>query len=153
MIPSDPSFGAGFDADEFRDAIRQTMMMGMPSAVEERVTFKWTPTKTYAVSDNAGDPYDWTSATVTDDTASLPDKVVTVACEFVSRASLSDGTPIGPIETPKVILTLLDVDYVEVEGASHVGINGKIYRVDYTAPPIGLFDVTVYQIYCTMDAI
>lgn len=149
MIPNDPDFGAGFDAEEFRSAIRNAMIMGMPSNPMEQVTFRWRHRQTFETQDNTSNPYDWTDTPITDDSDEFPDVTLPVACEFVSRASLSAGTPLGEIDTPKVILTLLDDEYEQVKGASFVIIAGATYEINYTAPPMGLFDVSVYEMYCT----
>lgn len=151
-IPTDPSFGAGFDADAFRSAITSTMQMGMPSATSEQVTFCWLTHNDYEVEDNAGNPYDWT-ATPTDTSTEAPNAsgevIVPVAVEFVARSQEALGTPFGQIDTPKVILTLLDDAYEQVKTADYVMINGSQYDIDFSAPPTGLFGVTVYTIYAT----
>ena len=144
---SDPNFGADFDADEFRTQIRNTMFMGMPNAVEDRVTFRWSVRRAYSIEDNQGNPYNF-SATPTN-VVENPDVQVPVAVEFVSRQGNSEFAPIGDIRNPRATLTILDVDYVEIEGADQVLIGNQLYTIDFVGPPIGLFSVTIYQLYCT----
>jgi len=147
MIPTDPSFGAGFNADEFRNAIIQTMIMGMPNAVEEQASFCWRVKKQFDTADPAGNPYDWSDAPSASSPQDKAPVIVPVALEFVSRASLGSGTPMGVVENPKVIVTVMDTHFGEVESANYVLINGSEYNIDYWAPPVGLFGVTVYQAY------
>lgn len=150
--PTDPSFGGGFDASAFRDAITSVMEMGQPNASQEVATFHWPSVADYVIKDNTDNPYDWSASPTNDPTSDTPPPVqVPCALEFVARASLSDGTPFGEIETPKAILTLLDVHYDEVRGATWVMIDGAKYNIDYVAPPTGLFSVTVYSVYLSAE--
>lgn len=143
---SDPR-AAAFKAASFRDAIRFAMTMGLPDAVDQRVTFQWSTKKTFSVPDPAGNPYSWSDTptkVVTHDDVQVP-----VAVQFKARATGSaDGTPFGAVENPQLILTLLDEDYAQVEGADLVVADGSTYIVDFIKPPDGLFDVTIYTIYC-----
>lgn len=141
-----PGFG-GFDADKFRDAIRNTMLMGMPNAEQERATFKWNPDRDFAIEDNGGDPYNLAATPVS--SIQHPEVQVPVAVEFISRAAFSPQLPMGEIQNSRVIITILDLDFEEVRGADLVQFDTSDYEIDYVAPPIGLFDVTVYQIYAT----
>ena len=111
MIPTDPSFGAGFNADEFRNAIIQTMIMGMPNAVEEQASFCWRVKKQFDTADPAGNPYDWSDAPSASSPQDKAPVIVPVALEFVSRASLGSGTPMGVVENPKVIVTVMDTQF------------------------------------------
>ena len=138
---------SGFDAAAFRDSIQFAMNMGLPETESERVTFRWTPEKDYTIEDPGGNPYDYT-ATPTN-TVAPADVQVNAAVEFVTRTTLSGGTAVGEFNTPRAVITLLDVDYADVEGADKVLLGGNTYYVDFVAPPIGLFDVTIYQIHCS----
>ncbi len=140
-------FGTGFDADAFRTAIKNTMKMGAPQDTTQRATFIWTTTKTYSRSDSGGKP--WTKdATVATTTTHAPVQV-DVAVEFIPRSTLAGGTPIGNFETPRAIITVLDEDYTSIEGADKVLLGTNTYNIDFIAPPIGLFEVTVIQIHCS----
>ena len=138
---------SGFDAAAFRDSIQFAMNMGLPQTASERVTFRWTPEKDYAIEDPGGNPYDYTATPTS--TNAPADVQVDAAVEFVTRTTLSGGTPVGEFNTPRAVITLLDVDYAEVEGADQVLLGGNTYKVDFIAPPIGLFEVTIYQIHCS----
>lgn len=138
-----------FDAARFRDGVKLAMKMGMPEQESEQATFRWTPENEYGSRDAAGRPYSWTappSSSVTHE-----DVIVDVAVEFQRYSSGEGNTSVGEFQTTSVVLTLLDVDYALVEGADKCLLGGNTYKIDYVAPPIGLFDVTVYQIYCRAE--
>lgn len=138
---------AGFNAAKFRDAVRFAMTMGLPNAVEERITFKWDVVRSYDNPDPAGNPYNWHETPTR--RVELDPVQVTAAVEF--KTDSSDGTPLGSIENPHVIITLLDQDYELVRDADKVTLNEATYIIKYTAPPLGLFDVTVYQMYAEAE--
>jgi hypothetical protein len=139
---------SSFKADDFRSAIRFAMNMGLPEDSQEQATFRWTTKKTYDAADPAGVPFDFTAKP--SKTVSHEDVQVPVSVQFVPQLTRGEsGTPWGTIDSPKAILTILDEDYVEVVGADLVLLGKNTYTVDYVAPPEGLFDVTIYEIYCT----
>lgn len=146
--PTDPNFGADFDADAFRNAITGAMEMGLPADPSERVTFRWKTDHTYATADPAGNPYNFTATPVT--TTAKADVQIPAAVEFISgRSAGMEGTVFGAIEDrPLAIITVLDTHYPLVQGADQVLLGGDTYNIDYVAPPIGLFTVTVYQLHC-----
>ena len=134
---------AGFNSAAFRDAIRFAMTMGLPNAESERITFMWDVVRVNENADPSGAPYDFTQAP-TQRTVQDPVQV-TAAVEF--RTDSSDGTSLGSIENPHIIITLLDEDYALVEDATKVQLNDAEYIIKFTAPPMGMFDATVYQMY------
>lgn len=134
---------SGFNATQFRDAIHFAMGMGAPPAVSEQVTFLVPGHDTYAVADPAHDPYDWTSTP----TSTVPAQsiVVPVAVTFVGGNV--EGDALGVFDASRVALTLLDVDWQQVSAATEVLVGGSHYVIDPPgAVPIGLFDVTVYEL-------
>lgn len=140
-----PGFGAGFDAGAFREAIRSTMLMGMPEATEERVTFRWTPNRTYENHDSGGDPWSWDEVPKSED---APEDVqVPCAVEFSARPAGSVDTAIGQFDVSRAIVTLIDEDFEQIRGADLMVIDGSLYDVQFVGPPIGMFSVTVYQVY------
>ena len=145
---TDPTFGAGFDPDEFRKNIRLVMNMGLPEAESERVTFRWKSTYDYTIEDPDGDPYDWSSTPIAQDEPE--DVQVPAAVEFVSNRT-EGGSPIGEFDNPRVILTLLDVDYELIKTANQVLLGGNTYTIRFWGPPVGLFSVTVYQAYLNAE--
>jgi len=141
--PTDPTFGQGFDPDLFRSAITSAMEMGLPQEVSERVTFCWTPTKSFSVSDPEGNPYDLSGTA--DNTVERDPVQVPVSINFSS--SKPDGTSIGDFDENRTTLTILDIHYDQVRGADKVLIDDDTFTIDYVGPPTGLFEVTVYTIY------
>lgn len=135
---------SAFDADLFRTNIRAAMTMGLPNKPVEQATFQWRVHKTYQREDSTHRPYDWTAASVTSDARA--DVKIPVAVEF-GRVSEATGNAVGSFENPRVTMTILDEDYELIKGASHVLLGENVYEIDFVAPPIGLFDVTVYQIF------
>lgn len=144
---TDPTFGSDFNATEFRDAITQTMLMGMPEEMSERATFVWTVQRTYDIADPAGDPYDFTATPTT--TVAPPEMVVPCAVEISTRGSLMDGTAMGEFNHQKLTITVLDTHYEDVSGADMVRFGDALYNIDFWKPVMGLFTVSIYQAACT----
>lgn len=145
--PDDSTFGAGFNADAFRNAITSTMQMGMPGGAAEMATFQWRTGKTYGVeADSSGVPFDFTASPTS--TSPHADVIVPVALEFSGNVSgVTELTPDGSFENPYAVLTLLDIHHSQIVGANTVLLGGNTYVIRYTEPPIGLFEVTVYRIH------
>lgn len=145
-LPNDPR-AAGFNSAEVRDALKFAMKMGLPDAVEERITFMWRKQRDYQSKDPAGRPYNWRSQPTSDDT---PDPVqIDAAIQFSDRMTNSSGTALGQFDAARIQVTVLDVDYELVRGANIIMANGATYTIDFVAPPEGLFDMTVYTIYAS----
>lgn len=143
---TDPRASA-FSATAFRDAIRFAMNMGLPDATVDRATFKWTPVKTYTRPDTGGRPYNLTSTPVS--TVTHPDVQIPVAWEFAARQGLEEQTAMGEFDPTRIVMTILDEDYAQVQGADTVEMGDNVYIINFVAPPTGLFEVTVYTVYLT----
>lgn len=141
MAGTDPRF----NATKFRDAIVFAMNMGLPSATSERATFKWLPVREFTTKDRSNRPYDWTDAPVTEEIHA--DVQIPVAVEYVARGSQSRDTAVGRMDPSAATLTVLDIHYPQIQGATQVEFDGNTYDIVFVAPPVGLFDVTVYQIH------
>ena len=143
----------GFNAAQFRDAIKFAMRMGTPNPEENRATFRWDVERTYSEADGSGNPYSWTATA--DSETSYDEVQADVAVEFVTRSTLSNGNPIAEFDTPRAVITVLDVDWdIIIDGGSRpapdqVILGGNTYNMDFIAPDIGLFDVNVYQLHCS----
>lgn len=146
--------GVTFDEANFRTVIKQTMGMGMPEDTTKQLTWHWLANKTYLRPDPANAPYDWTAAP----TASTPGNpavpggslVVDYAIEFqFSARGGTVETELGEFDQGRAIVTLLDVDYEQIKTADYVTIDEARYNIDFTAPPMGMFGVTVYTVYLT----
>lgn len=142
-VPTNPNFGAGFDAAVFRDAVKSTMQMGSPNSTVEKVTFRWPVQKTYqGRTDPSGKPYSLTASVV--DESTNEDVQIDCAVEFIDRTSV--GSPIGEFNNPRVLITVLDEDFDAVSTATKVLIGGNTYNIQYSRP-MGLFSVTIYEIF------
>jgi hypothetical protein len=141
MAGSDP----GFDPVAFRQAIRFAMTMGTPNNPSDQATFRWTVQKSYAVADVGGVPYNWNETPST--VVTHADVKIPVAVR--SSAVSDEQTTVGVFKPAKVVLTILDDDFAQIDGASTVLLGGDEYIIDFVAPPEGLFEVDVYRVYCT----
>lgn len=142
MATSNPAF----DPAVFRTAIQNTMNMGLPTTVSEQPTFYFAKTRSYPVGtalDEDGLPFD---PTITPTITSPPAKRVPCAVEFTPVET--DELPVGTLRKTKATLTLLDEDYKKIKDAIEVALGGDRYIISYLAPPLGLFEVTVYQLIC-----
>lgn len=143
MRTTDPR-AASFDASAFREAIVFAMNMGMPEDECERATFKWKKEITYSVADPSSRPYRW------DET---PERIVAKEdCQIPVAIERSPGlasseTAIASIQSPRIIVTVLDEHYASVESADTIEVDGAEYTINFVAPPVSLFEVTVYTIY------
>lgn len=142
MAGTDPRF----NATQFRDAIHFAMNMGMPNKTADKATFRWTVKKDYAQEDAGGVPFDLTSSPIA--VQAHPDVIVPVAWEFSARPSQSQIGVIGEFDSTRVQITILDTEYVQVQGADTVIMGGNTYDIQFVAPPIALFEVDVFTIYC-----
>lgn len=137
---------SAFDPALFRDAIQATMNMGLPTNTTEQPTFHFPTVRSYPVGtalDEDGFPFDPTiTATVT----TPPSKRVACAVEFTPVDS--DELPVGTLRKTKAVLTLLDIDYTKIKNAHEVSLGKDRYIISYVQPPLGLFEVTVYQLTC-----
>lgn len=137
-----------FSAADFRANIHFAMTMGLPGTTADRATFQWDTAKIFTHEDTGRKPFDWTASPVT--STVYPDVLIPVAVEF-SGPGL-ENTGVGGFNTANAVITVLDVDYalltVGSVFANRVLLGGNAYQIDFVAPPLGLFDVTVYQIHC-----
>lgn len=149
------AFASGFNEPATRDALLNTMLMGLPEDITERLTWYWSRDRTYEPADPAANPYDWSQPPVTDipGNPALPDDgtdqslQVPYALEFSARPAGAATTVMGEIDTSRAVITLLDTDYVQIRSADYARIAGSRYRIQFTAPPVGLFGLTVYTVY------
>lgn len=149
------AFSPSFDESAFRTAVVETMKMGMPEDPNQRLTWVWREHREYVPDDPAGNPYDWSTPPVsempgnpdlpitgTDQTLQVP-----YALEFASRPAGSSATVFGEIDESRAVVTLLDKDYAKVESADYCRIGDSEYRIQFDAPPQGLFGVMVWTVY------
>lgn len=136
---------AAFDRTKVREALLFAMRMGMPNAVNERVTFKWNNAKTFSSEDPAGRPYSW--AATPDTEVTTGDVQIECAVEFQSRPAGSRDTPFGQFDTSRGIITMMGEEYDLIKTADYCTINQSDYDISFPGPVIGLFDLDVVQLY------
>lgn len=139
----------GFDADEFRVAVRFAMNMGSPNTTSEKATFRWTKAQTFASQDPARRPYRWASAPVTDTTH--PDVILDNVAMEVSAARTADSYDVGSFVPLRGELTVLDLDYALVKGADEVLLKGDAWAITAVTAS-ALFSVDVYTLFILRGA-
>ena len=142
MAGTDPRF----DAAKFRDAIHFVMATAAPETVSERCTFRWNTDRTFTAADPAGRPYSWDAAPAT--TTTHADVQIDCVVEFAARPAGSRDSAIGQFDTSRAVITILDDDIASIDGADEVILNGNSYDIQFTGPSQGLFDVTIYSVFC-----
>lgn len=148
--PTNPDFGASFTlevAEIVRQNLKSAMQMGAPIDPADRATFQWNILRTYDTAggvavDPAGRPYDFSVTPETVD--EHPDVQIDVAYQFIEHQPT--GTALGQMDNPRVEITVLDVDYALVEGASKVLLGGNQYEIDFWKVD-GLFSLGVWTCY------
>lgn len=136
---------SGFNSAEFRDAIHFAMKMGAAPEVDEQAIFHFATASAFtAPADGADVPFD-PSAVITTTT---PDPVK-VDCAIEYLDSENQPTSFGLMAPTRIVVTLLDVDYEQVQDAAYVVIHGDRYDYRRTEPPAGLFDVGLYTMHFT----
>lgn len=146
-VPTDTSFGAGFPADEFRDAILSVMEMGSPNEEPQKVWFHWPSTPSYSGPvDASGRPFDIHAVP----TQANDVKPVQAICGVSWVDRVPTGTAIGQFDNPRVVIEMLDVEYVKVKGATRCTIGENWYKIDYVTPG-ALFDVDTFKIHATAE--
>ncbi len=141
--PNVSGFNPKFPSKKFRDAIIFTMQMGAPNKSEEKVTFLWPA----SVANTTDRQWDLNAAP----TKISKERKLQLDCavEFVDRVGY--GTPFGTFETPRIRITLLGDEYVQVADAPKALLGGNTYSYNFTEPPVALFDVDVYTVHYTAD--
>lgn len=155
-MSTESEFAIDFDQNEFEEATRQTMRMGMPEDVDEQLKWWWKRNKTFSPDDPAEAPYDWTAEPTTDepgnpdldDTEDGSDQylIVDYAIEFSSRPAGSVITVLGEIDNSRAVITLLEADFDQIASADYATIGDTEYRIQFDAPAMGLFGSTVRQV-------
>lgn len=143
-----------FNATKFRNGIKFAMEMAFPEDSNQQITWSWIPQRVFRKADSGGMPFDWSPTSLVSET-DVSDFVVDCAVKFASATSTSrvGGTALGVFDPATAQVTMLDLDYDRL--VAHGGgkfpdqafIDGTRYEVQLIAPPVGLFEVTIYDIY------
>lgn len=134
----------GFSATEFKDAIHFAMNMGLPNVEQEQATFYWETSRSFSKADSSGRAFTL-KARPADVTERDPVRIP-VAVDYARFNAGMDGTGAGQFDVTRATLTILDEDFESVRDADYVKLGGNRYVIDYVTP-VGLFDVTVYEMH------
>ncbi len=137
-----------FDKASFRAGILLAMGLGTPNSPDQALTFVWEDLKTFAVADDAGDPFDWTNAPVTD--TEIADFQVPVA---VQRGAITTAeTEVGTFDDSRITITILAEEWAEVLAhangrmPSQARFNGDLFAIEAGPQTIALFDEDVHTL-------
>lgn len=138
----------GFDPDAFRDGIRFAMDLGAPPDASLQATFVFPKVKTTTGPVNAqGVPLD-PSARATFAPSKPP---VKVACGIEYGDGTTTDTSIGRFSTDKIVVTVLDSEYEQIQGFELVLFNTVPYYYKKELRVAGLGPVGVYQFLCVAE--
>lgn len=154
-MASNSTFAAQFPEEQFRDAIRNAMRMGMPENDADKLTWRWNRVKTFTPADPAGRPLHWDQPAVTDDpgnpTGDADDDgvIVDYAIEVNNISSQVDTsfTALGALNFQKIKVTLFDVDFAKVKTADYATIGNVRYEIRLEAPNYALFAVGMHDVF------
>lgn len=141
-----------FNAAKFRNGIRFAMQMGFPEDTSKQFTWHWTTKRTYLKPDSGGFPLEFKQSQI-DTQVDVDDLVVDVAVSYTQTTSASriGGTELGVFDVASITATLLDTDYATLLDhgddvlPDQATVDGNLYIVQNWRPPVGLFEVTIYQ--------
>lgn len=152
MVQPDEDLGitADFDNDGFRNAIRFAMQMGTNPDPDRRPKFvQRSSTRTYWKNgtqlgqeprlDRDGKPLDPEV-----EIRRPVDQFIEVDCAIEVTRADAEELPVGTFQPTKVVVTLLDQQYVQVKDCREMVYNGDRYVFGYEPESNGLFDVGVY---------
>lgn len=145
-MATDPRI-SGFDADAVRSGLRLAMKVGLPPDAAEQPTFFF--------------PREYTTTDATDQEGvpfspdgrrnAPPPRSVKVDCAIEYRDGEGKLENFGVIVPARVVLTLLDLDYVRIKGFEYVVIGGGKYYYRRTETPKGLVSVGLYKVHCVSE--
>ena len=139
--------GVPFDEAGFLSGVLTAMGVGTPPALADQPLFVFADTTTVAVpTDSEGVPFDPAARpTVT------PGARVRVPCAVEYLDNHGQVVNFGIVTPSTLRLTLLDAQYRQIKGFSHVVIGGDRYNYRRTAPPEGMVTATVWTIYAVAE--
>lgn len=135
-----------FNAVKFRDAINFAMSMGAPNALP--VEFLWDLVETFSNPDPTGLSYSMSAAPTS--ASQHPPVTINCAVEYIPASTVgTTNASFGRIEESKLIVTVMDDVFPQIDGASYIKLNGNRYEIEVDAPTFNLFEVEIHQLYCT----
>lgn len=138
---------SGFDATSVRNGLRLAMQVGLPVNTADQPTF-FMPQVTVAPTeplDQEGVPFDPSYRPTRTRTS------VTAPCAIEYQDGSGKLENFGVIAPTKVVLTLLDQDYLKVKGFEYVVISGTRFFYQRTETAKGLVTVGLYKIHCLSE--
>jgi hypothetical protein len=140
-----------FNAAHVRTALSSVMALALPNTTQDRPIFRWLVDPTFAQSDVAGDPFNWTETPSSDSPAAIPD-LQGVNCAIEWGGDSESATAAGEIDQVTVTLTLLDTDYHAL--ITHGGrlpdqvlLKQIVYDITFVPPSVALFDLDVWTVH------
>lgn len=140
---------SGFDAEQFRSAIRFAMEMGTHPNPDVAPTFVFPPGPATYFKDGVevtnpaldSDGYPFDPGIVKEQT---PGARVQVNCAVDVGKADADEIPVGNFRPVKATVTLLDEDYALVKGCREMILNEDTYVYGYEPGAVGLFEVGIH---------
>lgn len=134
---------------KIEEKLKMAAKIGMPEAVEDRVTFYWKSNSTYTVPiDPSGIPYHLDDVPI-DEFQRAPVQVVTTI-ETVHR--VADGNDMGEFNNPRARFGVFSSEIDQVRDADYVTYCGDRYEINYVEVPT-LGSMGLYIHHCTaLDA-
>lgn len=137
----------GGGAQAFRDGIHLAMQMGLPPAESEQPLFEFPSQLVYTGSaDDEDVPFD---PNLPVERTTPPSVRVPCAVEYFHDEG--QLTNLGIQQATRIRVTVLDVDYPQIEGCNACVIKGDRYFYRSMEPPGGLFDVGYYLLHFTAE--
>lgn len=137
---------SGFDPDQFRTNIVNTMVMGLNSHAELKPTFYFPKVTTWpngTILDTFGKPVDGRVQAAITSPAPVQ---VPCAVEFAPDTTDNEAMT-GTYRQTRCTLTLLDTQYALVSAAIEVDVDGHRYIIN-DLHTVALGPVNVYQLLC-----
>lgn len=145
MAGTDPRFPTA----TVKAGIRFAMEMGAAVDPSDRAQFFMPVTVVYDKGvDGDGVPFDPT-ATITSNPTPTP---IVVDCAIEYRDASDQPTPFGFITPAKVVITLLDEEFAQIDGFKYVVLRGEKYFFHHHEPAIALFDMGVHTLHCLAES-
>jgi hypothetical protein len=134
----------GFNADAVRAGLRLAMQVGLPTVTGDQPTFymprTWTATETVDAEGVPFDPaYRPTYARLA---------AVKVPCAIEYHDAEGKMTGFGEVAPSRIVLTLLDQDFAQVDGFEYVVVRGVSYSYHHMETPKGLVTVGLFRVHC-----
>lgn len=156
MATPDPALGfdVDFDKEAFENGIRFSMQMGAPNDLDRQAVFiKKSTTVRYFLGSTEVFP----GADLRTDRDGKPlnpdvrmeagtDQEIPVDCAIEITKADADELPVGDFRPTKATVTVLDSDYLDIEGCQEMRYNADRYLFGYEPEADGMFDSGVHQL-------